>query len=263
MTAALPSRSGPEGRGGSYLHALPRMAFDFDVPAWCRSSSCAPRSSNPPAGDDEIDPWFLVPHKGHNPGEIVVNTKTRSAAIRVVHAGDDGDDDDTNDDDDEDRDGGGEKADSHEAGVRHPPPRKGGSKLTNHTASSRSAALSKKKPDLPPPTVSKKRPPPAPSTQPAAKKPKQAVAAPKPKPPPAPKSRPNSSSSSSAEDAAIKALLKQHNQKHQPKATYVPALHSVKDVRSWELKTGKKWQALSAEEREAANADIAREKEKR
>jgi hypothetical protein len=52
------------------------------------------------------------------------------------------------------------------------------------------------------------------------------------------------------------ALLRKHNQKFAPKPTYVPAKHGVRDVRAWEVATGKMWAKLSPEEREQANAEI-------
>jgi hypothetical protein len=65
------------------------------------------------------------------------------------------------------------------------------------------------------------------------------------------------------EDADIKALLKQHNTKHAPKPTYVPAMHSVRDVRAWEQASGKSWQALSPAAKDKANAEISAAKSNR
>ena len=57
-------------------------------------------------------------------------------------------------------------------------------------------------------------------------------------------------------EAELKALLKKHNKKLAPKATYVAPLHSVRDVRGWEIKSGKSWQNLSVDEKDAANQEI-------
>ena len=56
----------------------------------------------------------------------------------------------------------------------------------------------------------------------------------------------------------MEALLKQHNKKFQPKAQYEPSLHSVRAVRMWEKRSGRLWARLTTEERQAANADIAK-----
>jgi hypothetical protein len=57
-------------------------------------------------------------------------------------------------------------------------------------------------------------------------------------------------------EAELKALLKKHNKKLAPKPTYVAPLHSVRDVRAWEIKSGKSWQCLTVEEKDAANQEI-------
>ena len=57
------------------------------------------------------------------------------------------------------------------------------------------------------------------------------------------------------------SMLKKHNQRFAPVPAYEPPRHSVRDVRKWEKISGKLWANLRPEEREAANADIAKLKE--
>ena len=57
-------------------------------------------------------------------------------------------------------------------------------------------------------------------------------------------------------------LLAEHNrrvrQKQRKAPKYVPMKHSMKDVRAWEKKAGKKWYSLGPSERELANAEISK-----
>jgi hypothetical protein len=62
-------------------------------------------------------------------------------------------------------------------------------------------------------------------------------------------------------DDDLTALLKAHNKKVGPKAAYEHTRHSVRDVRKWELLTGKIWATLNPEEREKANNDISEMKQ--
>eukprot|EP00742_Colponemidia_sp_Colp-10_P009549 GILJ01010425.1.p1 GENE.GILJ01010425.1~~GILJ01010425.1.p1 ORF type:complete len:309 (+),score=54.54 GILJ01010425.1:29-955(+) len=58
------------------------------------------------------------------------------------------------------------------------------------------------------------------------------------------------------DDEELFAMLAAHNQKFKPKAKYEPRKFSVKDVKQWELDSGKSWYTLSPEEREVANKEI-------
>jgi hypothetical protein len=55
----------------------------------------------------------------------------------------------------------------------------------------------------------------------------------------------------------LMALLQQHNKKFKSKHTYEPRVHSVRDVRKWEKKHGKKYCALNMQERTIANREIS------
>ena len=53
---------------------------------------------------------------------------------------------------------------------------------------------------------------------------------------------------SSSDDEAIKVMLREHNTKH--------AMYGVRDVRTWEMATGLRWQELSPGGKEKANHEI-------
>ena len=56
--------------------------------------------------------------------------------------------------------------------------------------------------------------------------------------------------------AELARKLAAHNKKHGKKAKYEPRKHSMRDVRWWEAKNGKKWAELSRRARVEANAEI-------
>jgi hypothetical protein len=59
-------------------------------------------------------------------------------------------------------------------------------------------------------------------------------------------------------DDDVQAIIAQHNREVKDKRTlYVPKQYSARDIRVWEVKTGKKWYALSTTQRIDANAEIA------
>jgi len=57
-------------------------------------------------------------------------------------------------------------------------------------------------------------------------------------------------------------MLREHNRQHRPKATYLPAKFGVADVRAWEAASGRRWHSLSASEREVANEEMRRARER-
>ena len=66
-----------------------------------------------------------------------------------------------------------------------------------------------------------------------------------------------------SDDSEIARLLREHNHKHAPKPSYVPQMHGVKDVRAWEISSGKSWQQLSPSGKDKANAEISSIKSQR
>jgi hypothetical protein len=64
--------------------------------------------------------------------------------------------------------------------------------------------------------------------------------------------------SSAAAEEEVLDLLRSHNRRVAPPATYEPARNSVRDVRAWERASGKVWSKLSVAERAAANAEMGR-----
>jgi len=67
---------------------------------------------------------------------------------------------------------------------------------------------------------------------------------------------PTTRKSRSDVDDEIKVMLREHNTKHAPKPTYVPAMYGVRDVRTWEMATGLRWQDLSPGSKVKANVEI-------
>ena len=61
----------------------------------------------------------------------------------------------------------------------------------------------------------------------------------------------------SNDEEDLMALLQQHNKKFKSKHTYEPRIHSVRDVKKWEKKHGKKYCSLNVEERKMANFEIS------
>ncbi len=63
--------------------------------------------------------------------------------------------------------------------------------------------------------------------------------------------------SSNNSDEILKKLLRKHNEKFAPVPLYEPCRHGAKDVKRWELASGKSWSSLTPQERQTANSQIA------
>ena len=57
--------------------------------------------------------------------------------------------------------------------------------------------------------------------------------------------------------------LRKHNQRFSAQPIYVPCVHAVRDVRQWEMETGKQWSSLRPDQKAQANADIETLKKKK
>lgn len=61
----------------------------------------------------------------------------------------------------------------------------------------------------------------------------------------------------------LAGLQAEHNRKFRPKTKYEPRIHSVKDIREWEARTGQLFYNLPPAEREKANVEISAAKQPR
>ncbi|KAG0583568.1 hypothetical protein KC19_3G147000 [Ceratodon purpureus] len=62
-------------------------------------------------------------------------------------------------------------------------------------------------------------------------------------------------------EADLAAMLAEHNRKFRPKPKYEPRIHSVKEIREWEARTGQMYYNLLPGEREIANQEISAAKQ--